>query len=340
MSFSQQNKCVPMHKQINQLIDEHENKILSLMPESATASAYARIKMSITNAIKSEDKFNYCGEGSIFNAAVLAFRHCVEVNTGSGYAYLTANTRSQKAKFELSYKGHILLAKRSSTVTSIYADYICAHDKYHIERGINQDFKHSFEIVNRGEIIAHYACIKFSNGEFDFEIMNKEEIDKVKNCSKAQNAAPWTVWRGQMGKKAVLKRLLIRIVIDDATVNLAIEHDTALELGKELNEGLIVESSDKRLPGTNYKPVKIDLGKSRTKQIQRNDNLEFYLTKNGLITEKDIINFLVEEGKITPDVTLKDLNSNQNYKNLKEEIIESSKQILNTILDRTSQIAG
>lgn len=269
MSFSQQNQCIPMHKQISQIIDANESKILSLMPESATASTYARVKVSIINAIKSEDKFNYCGVGSIFNAAILAFRHSIEVNTSSGYAYLTANTRTQKAKFELSYKGHILLAKRSSTVTSIYADYICAHDKYHIERGINQDFKHSFSIVNRGEIIAHYACIKFSNGEFDFEIMNKEEIDKVKNCSNAKNAAPWTIWRDQMGKKAVLKRLLGRIVIDDATVNLDIEHDTALELGKELNDS-ILESSDKNLTGTNFKPAKIELGKSQ--QIKSNNN--------------------------------------------------------------------
>jgi recombination protein RecT len=55
-----------------------------------------------------------------------------------------------------------------------------------------------------------YSIAKVS-GEVDHEVMNKEEIEKVRSKSKSPNGTTWSEWWGEMAKKTVVRRFSKRL---------------------------------------------------------------------------------------------------------------------------------
>lgn len=125
----------------------------------------------------------------------------------------------QDVQVRVMYRGLLKLAKQSNEVALAYAHDVCEKDEVTVALGTSKELIHKPSIVDRGKVVAFYAVVKYRGGEADFEIMTKDEIDRIRDKSDGYKAyknhkiksTPWADHYDEMAKKTVLRRLLKRV---------------------------------------------------------------------------------------------------------------------------------
>lgn len=84
--------------------------------------------------------------------------------------------------------------------------------------------------VDRGDPIGAYAIARLKDGSVMAEVMNKAEIEKVRQVSRAKGNGPWVQWWDQMARKTVLRRLSKYLPMDAAPPDALFARDD--DLGK------------------------------------------------------------------------------------------------------------
>lgn len=163
-------------------------------------------------------------------------------NTPEGLAYIIPYKDS--VQFQIGYKGLMRLAYRSGEVVRINTEVVYDGDEFEYELGLEPKLRH---IPNREvkrtdtSLITHaYAVIKLKNGETFFEVMDRSELDKIKEFAKASTTdAPWNKWFAEQCKKTVLKRAfkLIPSSTTDNRMALAAAYDSWSESGRIKHDG-------------------------------------------------------------------------------------------------------
>jgi recombination protein RecT len=164
-----------------------------------------------------------------------------------------------KVQFQTGYRGLLKLARRSGEILTISAELVFAGDEFDVQFGTERKITHKPDLnVNRTDYskVTHaYAAAKLTNGETQFAVMTREELDKVQRSAKAQSTdSPWRTWPERMALKTVLKRLaqLLPTATDD-DLRRAVAYDSLSEAGKlrfkegEIIEGEVVEVSQATL---------------------------------------------------------------------------------------------
>lgn len=179
---------------------------------------------------------------SIRNSVVNIALTGLTLNPALKYAYLVP--RNGKCVLDISYMGLIKLLTDAGAVKSIDAAVIYQNDKCSFRKGSNPDLIHEPCLTNRGEKIGAYAIAYFRDCGFQFEILPKDDIEKIKRTSeswkneKTRNYSPWENWEDEMWKKTALKRLfklLPKTKFSESLIAaLSVEHDNELDdLDKE-----------------------------------------------------------------------------------------------------------
>ena len=152
-----------------------------------------------------------CDHESIKHSVVNIALTGLTLNPALKYAYLIP--RKGKCILDISYMGMIKILTDAGAVKNVDAGVIYSNDKYDFRRGTDPYFKHQPTLSNRGERMGAYAIAFFRDGGFQFEIIGKEEIEKIRATSesytneKARKYSPWETWEDEMWKKSALKRL-------------------------------------------------------------------------------------------------------------------------------------
>jgi recombination protein RecT len=108
--------------------------------------------------------------------------------------------------------GLIRLARQSGEILSLSAHCVYENDTWDYELGDNERIVHKPKLDgDRGELIAAYAVGRTKDGGIYREVMSKQEIEKVRNVSRAKNNGPWAQWYERMAEKTVIRRLLKRM---------------------------------------------------------------------------------------------------------------------------------
>ena len=109
----------------------------------------------------------------------------------------------------IDYKGLVELAYRNGNISRIHADvvYQTEYDAgdFVYDRGRITTHCKSLK-PNRGEVIAAYAEVEFKDGTTKAELMTLEEVNEIRNQSKAKNSEPWTKHWNEMAKKTAFRR--------------------------------------------------------------------------------------------------------------------------------------
>ena len=109
--------------------------------------------------------------------------------------------------------GMIKILTDAGAVKNVDAGVIYQNDRYDFRRGSDPYFKHVPALSGRGEKIGAYAIAFLRDGGFQFEILGREDIEKVRATSESykneegRKYSPWETWEDEMWKKTVLKRL-------------------------------------------------------------------------------------------------------------------------------------
>ena len=109
--------------------------------------------------------------------------------------------------------------RNSNEVSSVQAHVIYANDKFVIRRGLEDTLEH--EPLFPGERalpIGAYAVAKFKDGsDPQFEVMDLNQIEKVRSVSKSKDGPTWTTHWDEMARKTVFRRLSKWLPMDAET---------------------------------------------------------------------------------------------------------------------------
>lgn len=70
------------------------------------------------------------------------------------------------------------------------------------------------------EVVGAVAVAYYENGDVSYEVMNMDELNKVRNASKCGRSGPWVTWTNEMYKKTVISRLAKSIPTDFENVEM------------------------------------------------------------------------------------------------------------------------
>lgn len=156
-----------------------------------------------------------CDANSVKDAIVNVALTGITLNPALKYAYLVPRKVKGDLKciLDISYMGMIKILTDAGAVKNVDAGVIYSNDKYDFRRGSDPYFKHQPALSNRGEKVGAYAIAFLRDGGFQFEILGKEEIEKIRATSESykneegRKFSPWETWEDEMWKKSALKRL-------------------------------------------------------------------------------------------------------------------------------------
>lgn len=156
-----------------------------------------------------------CDSNSVKDSIVNVALTGITLNPALKYAYLVPRKVKGDLKciLDISYMGMIKILTDAGAVKNIDAGVIYSNDKYDFRRGSDPYFKHQPALSNKGEKIGAYAIAFLRDGGFQFEILGREEIEKIRATSESykneegRKYSPWETWEDEMWKKSVLKRL-------------------------------------------------------------------------------------------------------------------------------------
>lgn len=148
--------------------------------------------------------------------------------------------------------------RNSAEVSSVQAHIICEHDHILIRRGLTDTLEHTPLFPGeRGKAIGAYAVAKFKDGsEPQFEFMDINQINKVRQASKGKDRGPWVDWWDEMARKTVFRRLSKWLPMD-AELETLMHRDDENVMANEPN-GMAINSVVNEAPAIADQSSKLD----------------------------------------------------------------------------------
>ena len=192
---------------VTNLLTGQFKAIRSALPRHMTPERMCRVAL---NTIRRTPQLLECAPETMVAAIVEASSLGLEIDM-RGQAYLVPFHNKKTGRHEVQlipgYKGLADLAYRSGRVDSIFAEVVCENDKFRFSLGLNPVLEHTPNLDDRGRLMAVYAVARMKDGEPQFVVMGRGEIEKVKKASQAANYGPWKNWEAEMWKKTAIRRL-------------------------------------------------------------------------------------------------------------------------------------
>lgn len=121
-------------------------------------------------------------------------------------------------QLRIGYLGLEALALQQEDIIFIQAYLVRKGDDFKVTYGTQEGISHIPKLDSTLDITHSYAVLKRNSGQVSFEIMDIEELKKIKILANKDNkkgdSPAWKNWEGEMYKKTVLRRLLKHINYD------------------------------------------------------------------------------------------------------------------------------
>jgi phage RecT family recombinase len=173
-----------------------------------------RFIKAVIHSLARHPKVMACTPTSILLAVLEAAEMGLEPTGPYGGAHLVpyrnkSNGR-QEAKLIVEYRGFVKMAMRSGQVRAVHADVVYEGDHFRYERGTGPFVQHTPTLTSaeRGNLTHAYA-IAWDNKDrvIDFAVMTVEEVEAIRNRSRASDEGPWVTDYTEMAKKTCVRRL-------------------------------------------------------------------------------------------------------------------------------------
>jgi|694.fasta_scaffold00928_63 recombination protein RecT len=195
--------------------------------------------MTCVRAVKENPKLLQCEPKSLFGAILLSAECGLRPNTSDQHAFILPF--KGQAKFQIGYKGLIELMYRNPRVKTIFAEAVYEKDFFDYGYGLNPYLEHKpFRNGDRGKLTCVYAVCKLHDGEPIFSVVEKNELDKIRNFSQTIDStySPYnngTDIHNWMEIKASVKKLSKIIPKSSyAEISKAVEYDSKFEGGAKV----------------------------------------------------------------------------------------------------------
>ncbi len=214
-------KLIKSDEKIGELLEKKKLEIQQLLPAGKDVDRFIK---SALLAIARDQKLQKCTVKSLFTCVVNAAETDLDFTPAKGHAHIIPY--GDVATFMPGYQGFIYLMVTSGVVAKIESRLVYENDKFAVHYGTNPGISHEpYLNGDNGRVIGAYAIAWFPNGTTQFEYMTRDELDSIRNRSKAKNNGPWVTDTGEMQRKTVIRRLRKYISSDSPRLDKAIEYD-------------------------------------------------------------------------------------------------------------------
>ena len=210
--------------------DAFKVSIAKVLPKHLSPDRMARIAIT---AITRTPKLADCDQASFFRCLMDLSQWGLEPDGRQAHLIPFNNRKRGVVECQLivDYKGLVELVMRTGKVSNIHADVVCENDVFDYDRGEIVLHKIDFK-QPRGEVYAAYALIRFKDGSEKCEVMSKEDIEAIRNRSKAGRSGPWVTDWNEMAKKTAFRRV-------SKWVSLSAEIRDAIAVDDKQFEGIV-----------------------------------------------------------------------------------------------------
>lgn len=222
-------------KQITTFLSAKEPTLKQIAP--AGFDVKRAMKIAYT-AMQVNPKLLSCSPSSIFLALVNAFEVGIEPGGiqqhGALVPVFNSKTKKTECQFWIMYRGWADLNRRSGQIKHVYAEVVHENDEFVYELGLDRKLEHKPCLdKERGPAVFWYAVGRWTNGDVDFIVLTKAELEQIRQMSKAPDSPAWTnpYSYEQMGKAKAMKKLS-RLLPVAAEAARAADLDDATEAGR------------------------------------------------------------------------------------------------------------
>lgn len=150
---------------------------------------------------KNKQAFDKCTPVSLLNCMLTCAKYGILPDGRVAHLIPYGN----ECSLQFDYKGYIHVVIRDGVAKKVFCDVVCANDVFEWENGAVKKHKITFP---RGPILAAYCAITLTNGEIQYELIERDELDVIKSCSRGSTSpsSPWNKFFGEMAKKSAFRR--------------------------------------------------------------------------------------------------------------------------------------
>ncbi|MDR0864993.1 MAG: recombinase RecT [Candidatus Symbiothrix sp.] len=191
--------------EIGQYLSGMKDRVAQVLPKHLTAD---RVLQMAASTIYRNPAIAKCTPasllGSVMQASILGFPP-VDV---LGYCYFVPYGKD--VQFQIGYKGYIELARRSGKIKMVYAEVVREGDEFNAAFGLNPTIEHKPKFDSSKPITHVYAVCHFNDGGYNFVVLSKSEVERLRMRSPMQKGNPVGAWATDydaMAKAKALKQL-------------------------------------------------------------------------------------------------------------------------------------
>ena len=151
-------------------------------------------------------------------------------------------------------------ARNTGEIAGIEAHVIYENDDFTWVQGTDAALKHIPKFPGpRGKMIGAYAIARFKDGSApQVEVMDVDEIQKVRNVSRSKDKGPWVDWFEEMARKTVFRRLS-KWLPANADVDDLARRDDENEAEAAPASGPVLEAEAEEVTAQQALPSKLDV---------------------------------------------------------------------------------
>lgn len=211
-------------------LEQRKSKYAMILPDHINPERFMRVVYTYIAQNPTLLDTEKVSRASLYESCMVAAQIGLMPEGFLGQGYIIPFKR--KAQFLPGYRGLITLARQSGEISTISAHEVCENDEFDFEFGLNERLVHKPATGERGEILYFYAVARYKDGGHYFDVMSKEEVDKIRKRSPGGNSGPWVTDYVEMGKKTAIRRIAKYLPL---SVQKATMVDTAHDLGQTVS---------------------------------------------------------------------------------------------------------
>ena len=175
------------------------------------------IKVALV-AVSKTPKLLECTKTSIVQSVMKAAELGLDCGGALGSAYLVPYKKNSKdargnwqsemvCQLIVGYRGLIDLARRSGALSSIEARVVRERDRFELAFGLEPKLIHEpFLDGEAGGVRLVYCVARLTDGGTHVEVMTRDQVERIRERSKASKDGPWVTDWEEMARKTVVRR--------------------------------------------------------------------------------------------------------------------------------------
>jgi len=205
---------------------QFQESLKDVLPKHLTPERV--VKMALVAASR-QPKLYDCTPQSFLQSVMTSAELGLDCTGTLGQGYLipfyNGKIKAFECQFMAGYQGLISLARRSGNIARIESRLVYEKDRFDIDYGTGQKLIHKPYLgVDKGNITCVYAIAELTGGGVQIEVMTIDEINAIRDRSKAKASGPWVTDFGEMARKTVVRRIAKYLPLSPELVK-AIETD-------------------------------------------------------------------------------------------------------------------